>query len=80
MKAEKVLRLLLELDQQVISPRPSIFWEAADTVAELCSASEGILRDGTLDGWNQIDLSPFLRPAPVKLSQPIIDEIGETAK
>ncbi len=75
MKAETVLRLLLELDQQVVSPRPSIFGQAAQVVADLCSCAEGVLRDGTLDGWNEVDLAPIIKPAPSRLNQPILDSL-----
>lgn len=59
MTAADVIRMLLEMDQQCISGRPSVVGRAAEIVQALCEHAEGSLRDPALLGdYQQIDLSP----------------------
>jgi hypothetical protein len=59
MTAANVIRLLLELDQFVISPRPSFYGEAAEAVRSLCDHAEGDLGD-----YQAIDMSAARNDAP----------------
>ena len=64
MPAVDVLKLLLELDAQFISGRPSPFAKAIATITMLCSHAEGSLRNGLLDGWQYVDVSQIHKPRP----------------
>lgn len=56
-QAAKVLSDLLSMDGQFISGRPTPFCEAIKLIVLLCEHAEGSLRDGTLDGWQDVDVS-----------------------
>lgn len=76
MTAADLIRVLLELDQQVIHPRPSEWGKAAAIVHTLAMHAEPSLRDPKVLGdWEAIDMTPISRPAPRVLSQPILDTI-----
>lgn len=82
MTAEQLIRLLLEFDQQVISPRPSSWGEAAELVADLCRHAEVTsvywpIEPMRLGDWRSVDLSAVRRRAPVELDQPVLDKIME---
>jgi hypothetical protein len=68
MTTADVIRLLLELDQFVISPTPSPYGEAAETVRALCDRAEGDLGD-----YQAIDMAPVRNDVPWILDTPILD-------
>jgi hypothetical protein len=69
MKAADVIRLLLELDQFVISPRPSPYGEAAEAVRSLCDRAEG----DDLGDYQAIDMSAARDAVPWIPDTPILD-------
>jgi hypothetical protein len=76
--AASLIRLLLELDQQVIHPRPSAWGQAAELVATLCMHAEGSLARSApalLGDWEAVDLSGVNRRPPQRLDQPTLDAI-----
>ena len=73
MKVADVLRFFLDIDQQQLTSRPSAAAMMAEIVADLAEHAEGSLRDGSLDGWRDVDLSPFYRGSRRKLNQPTDD-------
>lgn len=77
MNAEQLIKVLLELDQQVISHRPSEWGKAALLVADLCEYSEPhrCAPPGRLGDWESVDLKPIDRRAPGRLDQPVLDAI-----
>lgn len=78
MTAADVIRILLELDQQVISPRPSAWGEAAEIVWDLCcNVSTGLPCHCELGDFGPIDFSVIHEPPPRKLRQPLVDAIQE---
>jgi hypothetical protein len=68
MTAADVIRLLLELDQFVIAPRPSPYGEAAEAVRALCDHAEGDLGD-----YQAIDMSAARNDVPWIPDTPILD-------
>jgi hypothetical protein len=62
--AAHLIRLLLDLDSQFMSGRPSTFARAIVTVAKLCAHAEGSLRSGLLDGWQDVDISQIHESRP----------------
>ena len=76
MTAEKLIRLLLELDQQVVSPRPSDFGLAARLVKRMAYACLGDYIDSDKLGkfW-EVDATAVDLPVPRDLHQPVLDEI-----
>lgn len=71
MTAADVIRMLLEMDQQCISGRPSALGRAAAIVATLCEHAEPSLRRPDLLGdWAAIDLSAIKARAPREMDQP----------
>jgi hypothetical protein len=79
MNVADVLRLLLELDQQMVSHRPSHFGQAAEIVATLADGIDpDILRDShLLDGWVAVDLKTVRKPISRELKQPTLAMAGE---
>lgn len=79
MNAEQLIKVLLELDQQVIHPRPSSWGKAAELVMNLAAHAERSLRrDGLselLGDYESVDLSSVRRRAPKDLDQPTLDAI-----
>ncbi len=76
MTVATLINILLELDQQWISLRPSEWGKAAELVRDLAEAAEPSMRDPDKFGpWEDIDLSPVLRQAPRDLDQPALDEL-----
>lgn len=79
MNAAQLIRVLLELDRQVVSPRPSAWGEAAELVALLADHAARTCADSELFGdWRDVDLSGVRGPAPQRLTQPETDAIRET--
>jgi len=82
---KQLLELLLELDQQVISPRPSTWGEAAQLVATLARHAEERWESPTctwvtqkpvwLRGWRDVNLSTVNDHAADNLFQPVLDEL-----
>jgi hypothetical protein len=74
-----LIRVLLELDQQIISPRPSSWGVAAELVHALAEHAEPTLRPGPgpdiFADWDKVDLSQVKRRAPRDLNQPMLDAI-----
>jgi hypothetical protein len=68
MSAADVIRLLLELDQFVISPRPSVYGEAAEAVRSLCDHAPVDLGD-----YQAIDMSAVRNDVPWIPDTPILD-------
>jgi hypothetical protein len=68
MTAAHVIRLLLELDQFVLAPRPSLYGEAAEAVRALCDRAGGDLGD-----YQAIDMSAARNDAPWIPDTPILD-------
>lgn len=76
MTAADLIRVLLELDQQCLTARPSAWGRAAELVATLCDHAEPSLRDPKAMGdWRSVDLAPARRRAPRELNQPVLDAI-----
>lgn len=74
--AADLIRILLELDQQVICPRPSAWGLAAELVATLVEHAEPSLRNtAALGDWRSVDLTGVRRPAPRELSQPTVEAL-----
>ena len=73
--AKDLISVCLELDQQVISPRPSHGGEMALLVATLCDHAEGSLRDDRLGDWRCVDLSSARKRPNGKLNQPTLDAL-----
>ena len=69
MTAANVIRLLLELDQFVISPRPSLYGEVAEAVRSLCDHAEGDLGD-----YQAIDTSAARNDTPWIPDTPILTD------
>jgi hypothetical protein len=69
MTAANVIRLLLELDQFVLSPRPSLYGDAAEAVRSLCDRADVDLGD-----YQAIDMSAVTSDAPWIPDTPILDE------
>ena len=59
-----LLNMLLEMDAQFISGRPSPFARAIATITMLCSHAEGSLRTGLIDGWQRVDVSRIHKSRP----------------
>jgi hypothetical protein len=59
MTVKDLLELLLELDDQVICPRPSAWLKAAQLVRDLAEHAEPSLRcpEAFGDGWDLVDVS-----------------------
>ncbi len=64
MPAVDLLKMLLEMDAQFISGRPSPFAGAIVTITMLCSHAEGSLRSGLIDGWQHVDVSQIHKSRP----------------
>ncbi len=82
MTAESLMRVLLDLDQQWLTSRPSPWGNAAVLIARLCDAAEDRigLRDPSqipkvLGNWRDVDLSVVDQPSPRELSQPHLDAL-----
>jgi hypothetical protein len=76
MTAADLIRVLLELDQQVCHPRPSEWGKAAAIVHTLAAHAESSLPNPKILGdWKAIDLTSISRPAPRVLHQPTLDTI-----
>lgn len=70
MTVADVIRMLLEMDQQMISPRPSVLGRAAELVAMLAEhAGPSLRRPDVMGDWESIDLSPARGRAPRDLDQ-----------
>ena len=85
MTAADLIRVLLELDQQYVSPRPSSWGRAAELVHRLAAYYEGNEADSPeaqrlLGDWRSIDLSQVRGKAPRELSQPTVDLIREVER
>lgn len=78
MTPEIIIKLLLELDQQCLAPRPSTWGEAADIVYDLCCHASGSYR-GDMGEWVSIDMALVRSAAPRQLDQPILDSIQSQA-
>lgn len=81
MNGEKILRMLLEFDQQVVSPRPSHFGEAARTVRKLiehATTGDRLPDDSLLGDWRSVDFRQVDQRAPRDLHQPVVDSILAT--
>ena len=75
--AEQLIRVLLELDQQVLTSRPSAWGEAAELVRILCLHASPSLRNGDLMGnWEGVDMEPIRRPVSRTLHQPTMKSLG----
>lgn len=73
MTVADLIKVLLEMDQQVISPRPSVLGVSAKLVAVLAEHAEPSLRRPDLMGdWRSVDLSSVERQAPRELDQPYL--------
>lgn len=62
MRVKELIQLMLELDDQVLHPRPSPWLVAAQLLHDLASHSEGSLRRGNGpdiygDGWESVNVS-----------------------
>ena len=77
MTAESLMRVLLDLDQQWLTSRPSPWGEAARLIWDLCdiARSEGMMDEKSLGNWRDVDLSVVDQPSPRELSQPHLDAI-----
>ncbi len=76
MTAADLIRVLLELDQQVCHPRPSEWGKAAALVYSLAAHAERSLPDRKVLGdWEDINLTSILRPAPQVPDQPVLKAI-----
>lgn len=78
--AADLIRVLLELDQQVICPRPSAWGLSAELVGRLALIADlnpAVSEPGPLLGnYQSIDLSPVRRPAPRgELRHPTVDRL-----
>ncbi len=74
MTVADIINVLLELDQQVISPRPSEWGKAAELVRDLAEAAEPSMRDPKRFGpWEEIDLSSVHQRAPREIDQPTLN-------
>jgi hypothetical protein len=74
MTAERLMQLLLELDQQYISGRPSPFGEAALLVRDMCRKGDAMPRS-ELGDWESVEMSQVRAYRPPLLNQPILSEI-----
>ena len=70
MTAADAIRLLLELDQFIISPRPSLYGEAAEAVRALCNRADA---EADLGDYEAIDMSAVMNNAPWTPHTPILD-------
>jgi hypothetical protein len=70
MTAANVIRLLLELDQFILSPRPSLYGEAAEAVRALCNRADA---EADLGDYEAIDMSAVVNDAPWTPDTPILD-------
>lgn len=78
MTVADLINVCLELDQQIVSPRPSEWGKAAELVRDLAEHAEPSMRDPKRFGeWEDIDLSPVRCRAPRELDQPTIDRWKE---
>lgn len=85
MTAADLLKVLLELDQQCLTSRPSPWGKAAEVLQYMCDHCSGELRNSQggidpfpsdlLGDWRSVDLSVVRKPAPRQLSQPTLDAI-----
>lgn len=85
MTVADLIKILLEFDQQCVSPRPSAWGKAAETVWELTCQATGqthlrLGNDVKLGDWKSVDLSPVRKPFTGVASQPTIDRIGRPGK
>lgn len=73
--AADLMRVLLDLDKQWLTSRPSPWGAAAELVALLCEHAEPSLRRPDVMGdWRTVDLSGVRKPAPRDFHQPDLDE------
>lgn len=73
-----LLRVLLELDQQCLTSRPSPWGRAAELLSILADHAEPSVRDASLLGdWRSVDLSTARQPATRGLDQPTLGLIQE---
>jgi hypothetical protein len=78
MTVAKLIRLLLELDQQCVSPRPSLFGEGVELVRMLADHAEPSIRNPDLMGdWEAIDVSQVRKRVGGNLNQPILNTMDE---
>ena len=76
--AEQIIQILLELDQQWLTSRPSPWGEAAVLVRTLCIHAEPSLRNEKLLGdYNSVDMSQVRRHHAPPLNQPLLTAIME---
>jgi len=69
MTVETVLRMLLDMDAQCLTGRPSACGLAAEVVAQLAGHAEGSLRDPAAFGdWRAVHLKQ-VRMSPFELSR-----------
>jgi hypothetical protein len=72
--AADLIRFCLELDQQVIHPRPSSWGLMAELVATICDhLSPSWAEWEQLGDWRSIDLIGVREPAPQKIDRPTVD-------
>jgi hypothetical protein len=72
MTVADLINVLLELDQQVIHPRPSEWGKAAELVHALAVAAEpNVCNPGP---WKDIDMSSVRRRSPQEIRQPTLDQ------
>ncbi len=75
MTAADVIRVMLELDQQCLTSRPSAWGKGAEIVRQLCILADCPGRRDLLGDWESIDISVAFRPATRELNQPTLDTI-----
>ncbi len=64
MPAVELLKMLLEMDAQFISGRPSPIARAIATIVTLCDHAEPSVRSSLLDGWQDVDVSQIYKSRP----------------
>lgn len=81
MTAADVIRMLLEMDQQFVSGRPSTMARAAEIVQALCIHAQGSAPTGLLGDYQSIDLGPVrAKRVSGELWQPVMDLAAENEK
>lgn len=76
MNGEQLIRILLELDQQWLTSRPSPWGEAAELVRTLCIHADPSLRNQSrLGDYGSVDMSQVRRHHAPPLNQPLLTAI-----
>ena len=59
MQVKDLIKMMLEMDDQIVCPRPSSFLRAARLIHKLAEAAEPVIRDLEVfgDGWEEINIS-----------------------